>query len=358
MNVIARFEIEFVQFLDHLGGVIQSLPAFACDPQVLISLYRSMVFTRAFDAKAVALQRTGQIGTFASSLGQEAVSIGAASAMRPEDVLVPSYRDFGGQILRGVTIEELLLYWGGDERGNDFSGPRQDFPISVPVASQAAHAAGAANAFKYRRDPRVAVCLLGDGGTSKGDFYEAINVAGAWALPAVFVIINNQWAISVPRSIQTAAKTLAQKAIAAGIEGVQVDGNDIIAVRFVVERALQKARSGSGPTVIEAVTYRLGDHTTADDSTRYRDAEEIKKQWMYEPLTRLRNYLLGCGAWNMGAEEVLRDDCATHVQKAVANYLALPQPQPEAMFDHLYAVLPKSIEGQRATAVAESRRHG
>lgn len=358
MTVIARFEIDFVQFLDHLGRVIQPLPAFARDPQALISLYRGMVLTRTFDAKATALQRTGQIGTFASSLGQEAVSVGAAAAMRPEDVLVPAYREYGGQMMRGVRMEELLLYWIGDERGSDFSGPRHDFPICVPVGSQAGHAAGVAYAFKYRGEPRVAVCILGDGGTSKGDFYEAINVAGAWQLPVLFVINNNQWAISVPRALQTAAKTLAQKAIAAGIEGVQADGNDVVAVRFAVERALDKARSGGGSTVIEALTYRLGDHTTADDASRYRDAGEVKEKWTYEPLARLRNYLLGSGAWTRADEDALLAECVGCVQKAVDNFLAIALPRPEQMFDHLYAQLPKALLPQRAAAIEEGAERG
>ena len=166
--------------------------------------------------------------------------------MRPEDVLLPSYRETGALLCRGVSLVELLLYWGGDERGSDFAGPRADFPVAVPIASQCLHATGAAYAFKLRREPRVAVCVCGDGATSNGAFYEAINSAGVWRVPAVFVINNNQWAISMPRSAQSATATLAQKAIAAGIPGEQVDGNDVIAVRHLVERAIERARSGEG----------------------------------------------------------------------------------------------------------------
>ena len=169
----------------------------------------------------------GGSAPIASSLGQEAVTVGLAQAMRAEDVLLPSYRETGAQICRGVTLTELLLYWGGDERGSDWAGPRGDFPVSVPIASQCLHATGVAYAFKLRREPRVAVCVCGDGATSNGAFYEAINFAGAWRVPAVFVVNNNQWAISMPRSAQTATATLAQKAIAAGIPGEQVDGNDV-----------------------------------------------------------------------------------------------------------------------------------
>jgi pyruvate dehydrogenase E1 component alpha subunit len=221
----------------------------------------------------------------------------------------------------------------------------------VPIASQVCHAAGAAYAFKLRREPRVAVCILGDGGTSKGDFYEGMNMAGVWQAPLVIVINNNQWAISVPRSIQTAAQTLAQKAIAAGIEGLQVDGNDIIAMRQVAQRAIEKARDGGGPTVIEAISYRLGDHTTADDATRYRDAESVQQQWAFEPIARLRNYLLRMDAWSKEREEQLIRECSESVNHAVETYLATPLPQTSAMFDHLYATLPAALQEQRAMAL-------
>src|SRR5919106_2681596 len=269
MTKVAEFAIEHSQFLDPSGRATGPLPEFAREPAALIPLYRAMVLTRRFDAKAIALQRTGRLGTFASSLGQEAVVVGLASAMRAEDVLLPSYRETGAQIYRGVSLDELLLYWGGDERGSDFAGPTHDFPVSVPVASQCLPAVGVGYAMKLMREPRVAVCVCGDGATSNGAFYEAINCAGAWRVPAVFVIVNNHWAISVPRSAQTAAGTLAQKAIAAGISGEQVDGNDVIAVRWVVEEAIGRARAGEGPAVIEALTFRLSDHTTADDASRY-----------------------------------------------------------------------------------------
>ena len=246
MTEVASFTINYTQFVDPSGRAVAALPALAQDPAALIALYRGMLLTRRFDAKAIALQRTGRLGTYASSLGQEAVTVGVASAMRPEDVLLPSYRETGAQIWRGVSLLELLLYWGGDERGSDFAGPRGDFPVAVPIASQCLHATGAAYAFKLRREPRVAVCVCGDGATSNGAFYEAINSAGVWRVPAVFVINNNQWAISMPRSAQSATATLAQKAIAAGIPGEQVDGNDAIAVRHLVERALERARSGEG----------------------------------------------------------------------------------------------------------------
>ena len=272
---VAAFEVFFRRYLDEDGEPCADLPDFASDPASLIPLYRTMVLTRSFDEKAIALQRTGRLGTYASALGEEAVGVGVASAMQPDDVLLPSFREQAAQIWRGAKLTELLLYWGGDERGSAFEGPAEDFPICVPVGTQFPHGCGVALAFKRRGEARAAVCVGGDGATSKGDFYEAINIAGVWRLPVVFVIANNQWAISVPRSAQSAAETLAQKAIAAGIPGEQVDGNDVIAVREASERALARARAGEGATLIEALTYRLADHTTADDARRYREDTEV-----------------------------------------------------------------------------------
>ena len=187
MTTVATFEVHYTRFLDPEGKVVQPLPPFAEDAANLIPLYRAMVLTRRFDAKGVALQRTGRLGTFPTALGQEAVAVGVGAAMEAEDVLVPSYREQAAQFMRGVTPEEYFLYFAGDERGSDFAGPRHDFPICVPLATQTLHAAGAAVAIKLRRQRRAVVCVLGDGATSKGDFYEALNVAGVWELPVVFV---------------------------------------------------------------------------------------------------------------------------------------------------------------------------
>ena len=352
MTEAASFTIEHTRFLDPEGRPTQALPAFAEDLPALTGLYEAMVLTRTFDAKAVSLQRTGRLGTYASSLGQEAVPVGVAAAMREEDVLLPSFRDQGAQMLRGVRMVELLLYWGGDERGSDFAGPRQDFPICVPVGTHVPHAAGVARAFQLRGEPRVAVCIFGDGATSRGDVYEAMNFAGVYGLPVVFVANNNQWAISVPRSRQSAAATLAQKAIAAGIPGAQVDGNDIIAVRHVVATAVERARGGEGPTLVEALTYRLSDHTTADDASRYRDDAEVSARWKEEPVARLRQYLSEAGVWSKADEEALIAATAKQVEAASREYLATPPLPPTAMFDHLYAELPAALAAQRA-ALAE-----
>src|SRR3989440_3515785 len=298
LPVIARFEVRHRNYLAPDGSIQRRLPAFASDTRLLVRLYREMVLVRAFDLKAVALQRTGRLGTYAASLGQEAVSVGVASAMRNEDVLFPSYRDNAALIWRGVKLEEILLLWGGHERGNHFSGPVQDFPFCIPVGSQAPHAAGVAYAFKLRKQPRVAVCLFGDGATSKGDVFEAMNFAGVHKLPVVFVVTNNQWAISVPLRLQTASETLAQKAIAAGFIGEQVDGNDIVAMHAAAEEAIEAARNSRGPRFIEAVTYRLRGHTTPGDAARDRPTAEGPARSEEETNAPLRTILPCQKGWS------------------------------------------------------------
>jgi pyruvate dehydrogenase E1 component alpha subunit len=350
MTIVAEFTIRYRRILDPNGQLVAPLPEFAQHSAELLRMYRAMTQARVFDAKAVNLQRTGQLGTYPSCLGHEATHIGVGAAMNPDDVLAPVYREFGTQLWRGVSMAEILVYWGGDERGSDFAGPRQDFAWCVPIATQTLHAAGAAMAFKIRGERRCAVAYIGDGGTSEGAFYEALNLAGARALPVVFVVVNNGWAISVPVAAQTAAQTLAQKAVAAGIPGVQVDGNDVFAVRAAVGEAVEAARRGAGPALIEALTYRLSDHTTSDDASRYRPAAELRAAWAMEPLLRIRRYLLELRLWSDTDEHELQRQCAAEVEAAVSAYLATPAQSTDAMFDHLFAELPAHLRAQRATA--------
>ena len=354
MATVAQFNITYTQVLNEQGTLVGPLPAFAKDHSALKELYKIMVLTRTFDKKAIALQRTGKMGTYAPINGQEAISTAIGHAMRPEDVLVPYYRDYAAQIQRGVKMSEILSFWGGDERGSQYACNSQDLPICVPIASQCLHATGVAFAFQYRNEARVAVVCIGEGGTSEGDFYEAINVAGTWKLPVVFVVNNNQWAISVPREKQTGTETIAQKAIAAGFEGLQVDGNDILATRQVVGDAIEKARRGEGPTLIEALSYRLSDHTTADDATRYQPCEEVHKAKPREPIGRFKEFLVREKIWNAEEEEQLVIHCADEVEKAVGEYLdTSPQPV-SSIFDYHYAELPEYLVEQRAIAMEEA----
>jgi pyruvate dehydrogenase E1 component alpha subunit len=350
LKTVAEFAIKYCQFLDASGNLAATAPPLANDTDALLEMYRFMTLVRAFDTKAVNLQRTGKLGTYASSLGHEATHVAVGAAMEKDDVLVPVYREFGSQMWRGVKMSTILRFWGGDENGNDFTAARHDFPYCIPIGSQMLHGAGVAMAMKIRGEKRCSVTYIGDGGTSEGAFYEGINLAGARALPVVFVIVNNRWAISVPIEHQTATRTLAQKAIAAGIPGVQVDGNDLIAVHHVMSEALARARRGEGPTLIEALTYRLSDHTTADDASRYRDASEVQEAWSKEPFIRLRTHLTRLRVWDETREQALKAECSREVEAAVDEYLSAPKPTTDAMFDHLFARPPRSLLEQREQA--------
>ena len=358
MNIVATFEIPYYQFLNENSQIVNELPEFAKQPEHLIRLYRAMVLNRIFDTKAIALQRTGKMGTYPSTRGQEAVFVGIGDAMLKEDILVPYYRDVASLVQRGIKMSEILLYWGGDERGNCFSCGGEDFPYSVPIGTQTLHAAGIATAIKIRQEKRAVLTVCGDGGTSEGDFYEAMNVAGVWKLPLVFVISNNQWAISVPRQSQTAAKTLAQKAIAAGFSGEQVDGNDVIAVRQRVAEALKIARETQQPTLLEILCYRQSDHTTADDAGRYEPKGTRELEWKKEPINRLRCYLESINAWSEQQEVTLQTSCAEEVERIVQEYFSITPMPPSAMFDHLYKTLPTIYEEQREMLLNAEVSHG
>ena len=353
---IAEFGAPFISYMNTAGEPTDDFPAALYKSEDLIKFYHAMVRTRVLDQKAVVLQRTGRIGTYPSCLGQEAVGVAAGFALEDNDIFVPYYRDQGIQLQRGVSMTEILMFWGGDERANLYkNGVQWDFPNCIPVATQLTHAAGVASALKIRGEKRAVLVTCGDGATSRGDFYEALNLAGAWRLPLVVLVNNNRWAISVPLQKQTAAKTLAQKAVAAGIPGVQVDGNDVTALHDLISDALERARGERGPLLIEALTYRLGDHTTADDATRYRTPEELNKAWEEEPIKRLRTFLHNEGLWDEAREQELQAQCTEEVQVAIDEYMSMEPEPPEAMFDHLYAELPPAYEEQRNHLIKKSR---
>ncbi|MBL4583228.1 MAG: pyruvate dehydrogenase (acetyl-transferring) E1 component subunit alpha [Pseudomonadales bacterium] len=351
----AQFDINYYQFLDNQGTLKNSLPTYLEDDKLQVALYRQMVLTRLLDAKCIALQRTGKMGTYPSTLGQEAVGVGIGYAMTKQDVFAPYYRDMATQLIRGVKIKDILLCWGGDERGNQSEQTPFDLPCCVPIATQVTHAAGIASAIKIRHEKHAVVSTLGDGATSRGDFAESINLAGAWQLPLVVVINNNQWAISVPREVQTAAQTLAQKGIAGEVRCEQVDGCDVLAVYDAVKRALAHAYEGKGPTLIEAITYRLCDHTTADDATRYSPSDGLKKGWEKEPIKRYRSFLHSKKLWDEHKETALFEQCEQQINTAVQEYLDTEPQPPEAMFDYLYEELPRSLKEQRQQLIDKTR---
>jgi pyruvate dehydrogenase E1 component alpha subunit len=359
VKIIDRFEVPYYQYLDEAGQLSEDAPLIAKDKEKLLDLYRMMVIVRTIDAKAIALQRTGKLGTYPSTRGQEAVFVGVGNAMHKDDIFVPYYRDIGTLIQRGVKLSQVLLYWGGDERGNFFNDTHRNFPYAVPVGSQPLHAVGAAYSLKYHNEKNAVVSMCGDGATSQGDFYEAMNVAGVWKLPVVFVVCNNQWAISVSRDVQTAAKTIAQKAIAAGFVGEQVDGNDIIAVQHRTAEALKLARENNEPRLLELVCYRQHDHTTADDASRYEPKHLREEEWKKEPIIRLQKYLASLGVWNESVEEEILAEAAKEMDNAVKEYTETP-PQPlTSMFDYLYETLPPAYKAQRDSLLeVEEVAHG
>ena len=352
---VASYEILHTQILNPDGVLNGPAPAFAGDPAELRAMYELMVRTRLFDKKAVALQRTGQLGTYAACLGQEAIGAAIGFALASDDVFIPAYREYAAQFRRGVPMKDILLYWGGDERGMDYPAgtpAANDFPLSVPIATHIPHAIGVAYAFKLRKEKRVVLASCGDGATSKGDFYEAVSSARIWNLPIVFLVNNNGWAISLPSHRQTGAQTFAQKGLAGGILGEQVDGNDILATRLVLERSIQRARDGEGPSLIEALTYRLHDHTTADDARRYRPEAEVADAWKRCPIARYKTWLEANGHWTAADEEKLVAEGTAAAEAASQDFLKTPEQAPEAIFDQLYSTLPKSMQWQRDEVAA------
>ncbi len=340
--------LEYLSILDEEGDLDQELEP-DLDEEELVQMYRTMLRARRFDKLLLEWQRGGRIGTFAPVSGQEASQIGAMSAARDEDWFVPSFREIAAFLWRGGDPVDMTLYNAGWNEGVAIPEDARDFPISIPVASQLPLATGLAYAIRLRGEDDVAMTFFGDGATSEGDFHEALNFAGTFQLPVVFVCQNNQWAISVPREHQTASETLAQKGLAYGIPGIQVDGNDILAVRVAADEAVKRARAGDGPTLVECVTYRLKVHTTADDPSRYRDEEEVERWKERDPIPRFRRYLEKKGILDEGEADEMTDSVEEELggvwEEAEERIETLGGP--DVMFQHVYADLPPHLERQR-----------
>jgi pyruvate dehydrogenase E1 component alpha subunit len=337
-----RFQVEYLSILDSDGNLDTSLEPDLADAD-LKRLYRAMLLGRRLDERMIRLQRQGRIGTFAPIKGQEASQVGAVFSLRASDWMVPSFRETAAMLWRGWPIEKLLLLFAGYLEGGQPAPHQHDLPITIPVATQLPHAVGLAYAAQYRGDDAVVMAFCGDGATSEGDFHEALNFAGVWHVPAVFVVQNNQWAISVPLKKQTHSRTIAQKALAYGLPGLQVDGNDVLAVVAACREAVERARAGDGPTLIECVTYRLGVHTTADDPTKYRSAEEVEAWERKDPLTRFGTYLQKKSLLEEGLELAVDAEIAAAVQRFEAGGPA----DPLTMFEHVYGELPSHLARQR-----------
>lgn len=339
--------VEYLSILDENGQLDKSLEPAIAD-HVLLRMHRTMLLARRLDERMLNLQRQGRIGTFAPVKGQEA-QIGAVVVLEPEDWLVPSFREMPAELWRGKSIESILLLYGGYNEGGRIPEGLNNLPVAIPVGSQTLHAAGLGYAIKYRQKKQVAMTFFGDGATSEGDFHEAMNFAAVFQVPVIFVAQNNHWAISVPRSRQTHARTLAQKALAYDMPGLQVDGNDILAVYAAAKEAVDRARGGGGPSFIECVTYRISMHTTADDPKKYRKDEEVEEWVKRDPLVRFQKYLSDKGLLTAGSLELVEAEVQAEIKAAEERWTELVERRinPLEMFDHAYAELPTPLQTQK-----------
>ncbi len=347
LRTVAEAKTDRLEVLDLEGRADPSVRV-DVSPETLLEIYRKMVEIRLFDERAIKLQRQGRLGTYPQILGQEASQVVPPMCLRPDDWLVPTYRGQGAYYARGMQLRYSLLYWAGDDRGVRFPEANNDMIFSIPVGTHLTQVAGLAWASKLRGTDGVAMAYCGDGTSSKGDLHEALTFAGQFKLPAIYVIENNQWAISVPRSRQSASQTLAQKAWGYGAFGLQVDGNDALAVWQATAEAVARARLGEGPTVLECETYRMGHHTTADDAGRYRDAAEVEAWRKKDPVVRLRKHLELRGLWDAAAEAALLKAAEAMIQAEVDAYEAFPPPNPLNMFADNYARAPWNLVEQYA----------
>jgi pyruvate dehydrogenase E1 component alpha subunit len=341
--------INYMQVMDEQGNIDQQLFPKDVNDNRIIEMYKWMSFARALDAKALSLQRQGRAVTYAPLIGEEATQIGSGMAMGPNDFFVPNFRQHGVFLVRGLPLDAFFLYWKGYEEGSSVGKGVKAVPYIVPVSTQLLHAVGIAYAQKYKKTGGTVVTYVGDGGTSEGNFYEAMNFAGVMKVPLVIIIENNGWAISEPRSMQTIAPTLAQKAIAAGIPSMQVDGNDVIAVYKAVKDAI--ANSTNGPTVIECLTYRMSMHTTADDPTKYRSDAEVEAWKPKDPLLRVRNYLVKKGLWNDAEEAAMTDTHLKQMDAAIEKAEAF-KADPRSMFQNVYSYIPDTLKEEMDAAIA------
>lgn len=345
-SIAAEFKVKYLQVLDEKGNIDKTLEP-KISNETLLKIYKTMVLTRTFDEKAIKLQRTGKLATYAPSLGEEAAHIASTAALEKEDMVFPSYRQHGAYLYKGFPMDLLYLYWKGHENGMTHLKENNVFSVSIPVGSQALHAVGYAYASNLLgKTDFVSMVFFGDGATSEGEIYEAMNFAGVFNCKTIFFNHNNQYAISVPREKQTKAQTLAQKAIAAGINCIQVDGNDFLAVYKAVKEARELALSKAMPTMIEAITYRLSMHTTADDPTRYRKDDEVQQWLKKDPIKRARLYLESKGLWNEDKESVLKAECEAKVNESARKAEEMIELRAETLFEHLFKEMTPDLKEQ------------
>lgn len=349
--------MENLQILDKDGNVDKDLMPDLSEEKIK-EIYHLMVLVRTFDEKLFKLQRSGKIGTYAEVRGEEASEVGSAYALEKTDWMIPSFRETGVYVVRGVDRAKIVQAWNGDVRAFKADKGTTNLPVAIPVSSQNLHAVGIAWAEKLRGTKNAAIVYFGDGATSEGDFLEAMNFAGVYNVPLIFFCQNNQWAISTSRKIQTASDTIAQKGVAMGIKGIQVDGNDVLAVYAATKEALDRARKGEGPTLIESVTYRMGDHTTSDDASKYRTEEEVAFWKERDPLTRLEKYFKKIGTWTDEYGAQVKQEVTAEVDDAVEREMKIEPEEPGKMFDNVFSELIPDLAEQKEELLQEVKERG
>lgn len=340
-------EDKMLQVIDNNGKVISKelMPQLSDDE--MLKLYKDMLFVRTLDHMIVSYQRQGRVYTYPPNYGQEAIGVAAGSVLRHEDWLVPAFRELGAWLAKGATVKEVFMFNMGFEEGTKFAGANHMLPSSVPIASQLLHASGIGYAIKYQKKDEVAMAFVGDGGTSEGDFHEALNFAGVWKVPVIFVVQNNQYAISVPVKMQTASVNMAIKSKAYGIKGIKVDGNDIFAMLTAFRYAHEYARKEQQAVLIEAVTYRKGAHTTSDDPTKYRTTDEEKEWDKKDPLRRMRLFLEKKKLWSDDHEKKLVDEYEKEIDRQFIETEQTVQYPLEDVFKYTYAEMPQELRDQQ-----------
>lgn len=350
IETIYEAKIEYLQILDENGTLDKKLAKDTLSDEQVIEAYEQMWICRQLDEIAFKLQRSGRMGTYPQNKGQEANAAGSAMAMvRGTDWVIPCYRENLAMHMHGMPYHQILMHWMGDERGNKIPDGVKMTPLSVPIGTHMLHAAGIAWAMKLRKEQAAVITYFGDGATSEGDFHGAMNFASVLKVPTIFYCQNNQWAISVPFEQQMASETVAQKAFAYGMPTIRVDGNDIFAVYKAVSDARKRAINGDGPSFIEGLTYRLGDHTTADDARRYRDSAEVEAWMEKDPLIRTRKYLVSKDLWDDGKQSALGERADTIVGEIVKSAEGVAAPDKAEFFDHMFAEIPNDLREQRDT---------
>jgi len=340
-------EDKILRVIDNEGKIINKKWMPDIDDKLLLKAYKDMLFARVADNMAVSFQRQGRMFTYPPNLGQEAISIALGNIMREEDWLVPAFRELGAWLAKGATLKDIFLYFKGNEEGTAFRNVKKMLPISVPIASQLLHAVGIGYAIKYRNEKDLVYTIVGDGGTSEGDFHEALNFAAVWKVPVIFVVQNNQFAISVPFSKQTASVNIAIKSLAYGMPGIKVDGNDFFAMYAALDYVRDYVSKGNGPVLIEALTYRIGAHTTSDDPTKYRTKEEEEKWSITDPLARFHKFIKAKKLITDKEEKTLTEQYKKEVDRSFEEAEKNPPTVLEDVFKYMYVDEPEDLKVQQ-----------